>query len=107
MDLHILDRRLDAAPLQRGHIHGKLLVGLVRLGERLRVLLHDRQHLVDVVRRNVKADMEAVIEGHEQDLVDMDVVLRSEEHTSELQSLMSNSNAVFCLKKKNNPHKTH
>src|SRR3546814_1251663 len=26
--------------------------------------------------------------------------LRSEEHTSELQSLMRNSNAVFCLKKK-------
>src|SRR3546814_7057065 len=27
---------------------------------------------------------------------------RSEEHTSELQSLMRNSNAVFCLKKKTN-----
>src|SRR3546814_8111605 len=31
---------------------------------------------------------------------------RSEEHTSELQSLMRNSYAVFCLKKKNNLH-TH
>src|SRR3546814_3380055 len=30
---------------------------------------------------------------------------RSEEHTSELQSLMRSSYAVFCLKKKNN-HKT-
>src|SRR3546814_1522577 len=29
-----------------------------------------------------------------------DVVDRSEEHTSELQSLMRNSYAVFCLKKK-------
>src|SRR3546814_3302674 len=29
---------------------------------------------------------------------------RSEEHTSELQSLMRNSYAVFCLKKKNQPH---
>src|SRR3546814_5930527 len=29
---------------------------------------------------------------------------RSEEHTSELQSLMRNSYAVFCLKKKNNTH---
>src|SRR3546814_10139392 len=28
-----------------------------------------------------------------------DVYIRSEEHTSELQSLMSNSYAVFCLKK--------
>src|SRR3546814_1560812 len=32
--------------------------------------------------------------GHQHD--------RSEEHTSELQSLMRNSYAVFCLKKKNN-----
>src|SRR3546814_3051976 len=30
-----------------------------------------------------------------------DLVTRSEEHTSELQSLMRNSYAVFCLKKKN------
>src|SRR3546814_6732175 len=29
---------------------------------------------------------------------------RSEEHTSELQSLMRNSYAVFCLKKKNTPN---
>src|SRR3546814_16574776 len=32
--------------------------------------------------------------------------LRSEEHTSELQSLMRTSYAVFCLKKKNYQHKT-
>src|SRR3546814_2092997 len=31
-------------------------------------------------------------------------ILRSEEHTSELQSLMRISYAVFCLKKKNNTH---
>src|SRR3546814_5996829 len=31
-------------------------------------------------------------------------VLRSEEHTSELQSLMRNSYAVFCLNKKLNQH---
>src|SRR3546814_6103001 len=30
---------------------------------------------------------------------------RSEEHTSELQSLMRISYAVFCLKKKHQPHK--
>src|SRR3546814_2431126 len=33
--------------------------------------------------------------------------LRSEEHTSELQSLMRISYAVFCLKKKNNKHITN
>src|SRR3546814_10742415 len=32
---------------------------------------------------------------------------RSEEHTSELQSLMRISYAVFCLKKKKNTHKLH
>src|SRR3546814_10191484 len=38
-------------------------------------------------------------------IIDMDVpndLFRSEEHTSELQSLMGISYAVFCLKKKNN-----
>src|SRR3546814_9591881 len=33
--------------------------------------------------------------------------IRSEEHTSELQSLMRNSYAVFCLKKKTNNHEQH
>src|SRR3546814_2537644 len=33
------------------------------------------------------------------------IVRRSEEHTSELQSLMRISYAVFCLKKKNNNYK--
>src|SRR3546814_8665800 len=33
-----------------------------------------------------------------------DAVVRSEEHTSELQSLMRISYAVFCLKKKNKTH---
>src|SRR3546814_10807868 len=32
---------------------------------------------------------------------------RSEEHTSELQSLMRNSYAVFCLKKKKQQRKVH
>src|SRR3546814_8701355 len=33
---------------------------------------------------------------------DLGQIIRSEEHTSELQSLMRISYAVFCLKKKNN-----
>src|SRR3546814_6945149 len=36
----------------------------------------------------------------------MTEIKRSEEHTSELQSLMRNSYAVFCLKKKNNHNQT-
>src|SRR3546814_9189149 len=34
-------------------------------------------------------------------------IARSEEHTSELQSLMRISYAVFCLKKKNTPTRKH
>src|SRR3546814_7522595 len=38
----------------------------------------------------------------------VNIFQRSEEHTSELQSLMRSSYAVFCLKKKkNNNHKCH
>src|SRR3546814_9005718 len=35
----------------------------------------------------------------------LDAPVRSEEHTSELQSLMRISSAVFCLKKKKQKHK--
>src|SRR3546814_10340322 len=43
-------------------------------------------------------------EGHSHattHLIQVEDLARSEEHTSELQSLMRNSYAVFCLKKKN------
>src|SRR3546814_4939972 len=39
-------------------------------------------------------------------LAELGVNVRSEEHTSELQSLMRISYAVFCLKKKNNKYIT-
>src|SRR3546814_6398480 len=39
--------------------------------------------------------------------VDDDLGARSEEHTSELQSLMRISYAVFCLKKKQSTHNIH
>src|SRR3546814_5640115 len=41
------------------------------------------------------------------DIVAGEAEARSEEHTSELQSLMRISYAVFCLKKKNENHKKH
>src|SRR3546814_1295347 len=40
-------------------------------------------------------------------IVDPLAAMRSEEHTSELQSLMRISYAVFCLKKKNQQNKKH
>src|SRR3546814_21052528 len=47
----------------------------------------------------------ALVDGGEQGavLVLVDLLPRSEEHTSELQSLMRISYAVFCLKKKKTP----
>src|SRR3546814_1992021 len=43
------------------------------------------------------------VEGFDEDIVEE----RSEEHTSELQSLMRISYAVFCLKKNKNKHTTN
>src|SRR3546814_10585347 len=54
----------------------------------------DQQRLPDVGRK--------VRRGHVLQRQDTDERVRSEEHTSELQSLMRNSYAVFCLKKKKN-----
>src|SRR3546814_9819296 len=46
------------------------------------------------------------IAAEEIGIADVDAALRSEEHTSELQSLMRISYAVFCLKKKKNTHES-
>src|SRR3546814_6340955 len=52
-----------------------------------------RRAAADVVHQFAKRNAEA-------DLIKAAVLYRSEEHTSELQSLMRISYAVFCLKKK-------
>src|SRR3546814_4371303 len=44
---------------------------------------------------------------HASDFITTPATIRSEEHTSELQSLMRISYAVFCLKKKNTIHEKH
>src|SRR3546814_2348211 len=48
----------------------------------------------------------ALAPGEEEEMPLQEKVDRSEEHTSELQSLMRNSYAVFCLKKKKKRHTT-
>src|SRR3546814_7057682 len=58
----------------------------------------DREGAGDVGR--VAADLGAGVDQHQ-------VAIRSEEHTSELQSLMRISYAVFCLKKKKKQKKPH
>src|SRR3546814_1338544 len=83
-------------------------IGVVRLDpERLDRLQFEykfqslRARRLDIVigaERAIRADAGVGEAGHEIDLVPG--IARSEEHTSELQSLMRISYAVFCLKKK-------
>src|SRR3546814_10424577 len=54
------------------------------------------RHEADVLAVGLRRHRQAVAGGE-----------RSEEHTSELQSLMRSSYAVFCLKTKNYVHKKH
>src|SRR3546814_9858066 len=61
--------------------------------------------LIDNVYRLVQAGGEVSgLLGRLPSRVGYQPTLRSEEHTSELQSLMRISYAVFCLKKKHTPH---
>src|SRR3546814_3920666 len=93
---------------------------------RLRAGRHFPEHLLEIVGREGEAvahgfqravlALRLAVTGHPQEdagdqrlgfLVPMRLAGfagRSEEHTSELQSLMRNSYAVFCLKKKTTQH---
>src|SRR3546814_9666336 len=70
--------------------------------------LHQRlgaSHLVDNRRQSEQWERATLTELRAGDLDRaLDDYIRSEEHTSELQSLMRISYAVFCLKKKNIKH---
>src|SRR3546814_1532644 len=69
-------------------------------GERLLAglhILHDETDAVEGVELEL---LELLIEKRGAETEPAEVELRSEEHTSELQSLMRISYAVFCLKKK-------
>src|SRR3546814_10264301 len=91
----------------------RLVLLFVEIGQ----LLQERGHVPDVLIAHALAPsrharhLDAVLDDPERDR-GIDFVLcqvrrrriqalRSEEHTSELQSLMRSSYAVFCLKKKN------
>src|SRR3546814_4431100 len=63
-----------------------------------KVLLADGPALAEGLAENVAEQVLAVVGGYSHILFPA----RSEEHTSELQSLMRISYAVFCLKKKKN-----
>src|SRR3546814_1426388 len=61
-------------------------------------LTHGEADSIEALRRRLQSDAAA------DSIVTPQIGERSEEHTSELQSLMRSSYAVFCLKKKNKQH---
>src|SRR3546814_5192714 len=77
-----------------------------QLGEFVQLLTHDRESTAEIVQEvfaKVWVNRESLplvnkFDGY--------LFIRSEEHTSELQSLMRISYAVFCLKKKKNKQNT-
>src|SRR3546814_6505123 len=76
-------------------------------------LFHERHGKVVTVTRHTAnplrahADLSLLVSAHDERAhIEPLLYHRSEEHTSELQSLMRISYAVFCLKKKNNIQKS-
>src|SRR3546814_8712117 len=85
------------------------LRGQVERGVRYRILTNSlASHDVPAVNAHYKQWRRDFIEaGVELYETRPDAAVRSEEHTSELQSLMRTSYAVFCLNKKNNTNTIH
>src|SRR3546814_4117185 len=84
-------------------------LGGIALGQQ-RFVVERAQQLAAIRERVVDVDHQGARPGrlHEgKRLLDdrRELAIRSEEHTSELQSLMRISSAVFCLKKKTQPKK--
>src|SRR3546814_6072927 len=108
-----MGKALVARPFEVGHLQADravLLVQLLDAAQRRPLRLEAGQHpadpgAVDAVAALVRAGAGRVVHDRAPnrpldqsgELAD----LRSEEHTSELQSLMRISYAVFCLQKKN------
>src|SRR3546814_5729294 len=109
--LSILSAR-NRKPVRKSNAYGieMRLNGIFTVGDYLflDIGLHNRTNLaysVDELRFSVD-DRKIARETNVQS-VEIIPIWRSEEHTSELQSLMRISYAVFCLKKKkNNTHNT-
>src|SRR3546814_3268242 len=86
-------RAIDSAHLQ-------LLEEITDVAHQIEAL---RDHVAGVGRQRLAA---ILLDDRVSDSLAMTQRLRSEEHTSELQSLMRTSYAVFCLKKKSKIRKT-
>src|SRR3546814_19092184 len=69
-------------------------------------LMRQHERFRKVGREHPRARRHMRRAGHFEFGLDLRPINRSEEHTSELQSLMRNSYAVFCLKKKKTSNHT-
>src|SRR3546814_7151665 len=90
----VLVRRLAGVEVQRAGAGRAPVDAQLRRGQPLRIVG------AQVVRVEQHAVAAAVAEPSLEHRLPGDLPRRSEEHTSELQSLMRNAYAVFCLKKK-------
>src|SRR3546814_6571491 len=85
---HLRDQEACHQVRAGGPLKGRLRCPIARSPQELWPCVHPRSSHKDASHRVADAEIEATA--------------RSEEHTSELQSLMRISYAVFCLKKKRN-----
>src|SRR3546814_8622108 len=95
LDLHVRRQIGDFVEKQRAVLGGLEQTGLVAVRTGEAALQMAEEFALHQLRRN-----RAAIDRHERSTC----TRRSEEHTSELQSLMRISYAVFCLKKKKHKH---
>src|SRR3546814_6672497 len=79
-------------------------LGLFTVGVVLTSLFFGAQLMVGNAADNPASSMAEAGREVRAEYAKIDGEVRSEEHTSELQSLMRNSYAVFCLKKHTNQH---
>src|SRR3546814_6516167 len=101
----LTDTRFPYATLFRSLVVGQAFHGAVQPAGRFEQLDHPlvrwkRLRAVPFGKRQ-RQRLKAVVLQHQCSHLFGHVLQRSEEHTSELQSLMRISYAVFCLKKKN------
>src|SRR3546814_4040925 len=104
---HVAARLVGGVAEHQALVAGALLFGLLAVDALVDVggLLADQvEHAAGGA---VEADVGRVVADVQDHLAGQRLQVRSEEHTSELQSLMRISYAVFCLKKKNETTITH
>src|SRR3546814_9484557 len=86
------------------HERGHFLVSHANVVEAVRSAAHRAHQAINAVARKAEDAFHAPLA----ETFENEITHRSEEHTSELQSLMRISYAVFCLKKKKiHNHETH